>query len=100
MPDCELISTCPYFNDEFYGTQELKEGLKEEYCRGEYGWCGRYMVFKAQEREMERTASGFAENAPKAFIGDDACIHSDMRNQGYLRKIRSLNSMATGWDDP
>jgi len=80
MADCELMSTCPYFSDEFYGVQELKEGLKDEYCRGEYGRCGRYMVFKAQEREMERRAPGFAENVPEVFKGDDARIHSDMHN--------------------
>jgi len=31
-------------------------------------------------------------------ISNDACIHSDMTNQGCMQKIRSLN-LAAGWDD-
>ena len=67
MPYCELMPTCPFFKDEFQESLEMTAGLKEEYCCGEYGWCGRYMVFKAQEREMERTASGFSENVNKSI---------------------------------
>ncbi len=51
MPDCELVYTCPYFNDGMY---EMPEMDKERYCRGDYAWCGRYMVVKALERELER----------------------------------------------
>lgn len=49
MPACELLSTCPYFNDSMY---EMAKTDKEWYCRGDYGWCGKYMAFKALEREL------------------------------------------------
>ena len=56
IPDCELLSTCPFFND-MQATSEMTGVLKEQYCTGNYAWCGRYMVFKALERELERTSS-------------------------------------------
>lgn len=55
-PDCELLATCPFFND-MRATSEMTGVLKEQYCRGNYAWCGRYMVFKALERELEKTSS-------------------------------------------
>ena len=48
MPDCECLATCPYYNDSTYGMPEI---YKEQYCKGDYRWCGRYMAFKAEERE-------------------------------------------------
>lgn len=48
---CELLATCPFFNDRAQNTFEMAETYKEQYCRGIYPWCGRYMVFKALERE-------------------------------------------------
>ena len=47
-PDCELLSTCPFFNDSTYGMPEM---YKEQYCKGDYTRCGRYLVFKALERD-------------------------------------------------
>ncbi len=44
---CELLTACPYFNDDTYRMPGI---FKEQYCRGEYRWCGRYMAFKAEER--------------------------------------------------
>jgi len=51
MPDCELMPTCPFFNDEGQEVPEMTVSLKEEYCRGDYGWCGRYMLYEALERD-------------------------------------------------
>lgn len=51
MLDCELLATCPCFNDRTQNTFEMTEIDKEQYCKGDYPWCGRYMVFKALERE-------------------------------------------------
>jgi len=48
---CELLVTCPFFNDNAQKTFEMAEIYKEQYCKGNYPWCGRYMVFKALERE-------------------------------------------------
>lgn len=54
MPDCELLSTCPFFNDRTQNTFETAEIYKEQYCKGNYPRRGRYMVFKALEKELER----------------------------------------------
>ena len=46
MPDCELLSTCPFFN-------KMTEIYKEQYCKGNYALCGRYLILlKARERNM------------------------------------------------
>ena len=45
MPDYELLSTCPFFNDGMHS--EMPEMDKEQCCKGDYAWCGRYLVFKA-----------------------------------------------------
>ncbi len=50
IPDCELLSTCSFFND-MQDTSETTGVLKEQYCKVNYAWCGRYMVFKALERQ-------------------------------------------------
>jgi len=52
MSDCELLSTCPYFNDTMY---EMAKTDKEGYCKGAYSGCGRYMTFKSLERELWNT---------------------------------------------
>ncbi len=53
MPDCELLATCPFFN---FSIDELALTYKEQYCKGDYRWCGRYMGFKALERIKEKYA--------------------------------------------
>ena len=60
MPDCELTATCPYFKGDFQEAPEITERLKEEYCRGDYTWCGRYQAYKAQERERKKENPEFA----------------------------------------
>lgn len=60
MPDCELLHTCPFFNDMKNNTGELATLNKESYCRGSYTWCGRYMAFKALEREINIINSAIA----------------------------------------
>ena len=54
MPDCELLSTCPFFNDSSYAIAEIH---KEQYCKERYPWCGRYLIFRALQGELERTSS-------------------------------------------
>lgn len=46
---CELVMTCPYYNNDTYGMPEI---YKDRYCREDYRWCGRYMAFKSLEREL------------------------------------------------
>ena len=53
MPDCELLLSCPFFNDRTHDTSEMTEIDKEQYCKGDYAWCGRYMTFQALEKESE-----------------------------------------------
>ena len=57
MPNCELLSTCPFFNDRMKDMSEMTETDKEQYCRGDYTRCGRYLEFKALEKELKRTSS-------------------------------------------
>ncbi|MDD5703361.1 MAG: hypothetical protein PHU23_15100 [Dehalococcoidales bacterium] len=66
MPECELISVCPLFkdnpeeisqSDEILGLEKmafLKEKIKEEYCRGKYGRCGRYQLYMARGNLKEQ----------------------------------------------
>ena len=54
MPSCELLSVCPFCNDNMQEMSEMTEMLKEDYCRRNYVWCGRYMTFKTLERELKR----------------------------------------------
>ena len=56
MADCELLSTCPFFNDGMHS--EMPEMYKEQYCKGDYAWCERYLIFKALERKMPKQAKG------------------------------------------
>jgi len=58
MPACELLATCPYFNDSTY---EMAGTDKEQYCKGDYTWCGRYMAFKALERQIVGLRKRIAE---------------------------------------
>jgi len=51
MPDCLLLDACLFFNDSSYVMAEID---KEKYCKGDFAWCGRYMVFKALEGELKR----------------------------------------------
>lgn len=52
MSNCELLATCPFYNDT---TQDMFEaGYREQYCKGEYTLCGRYMSFQAWQKELER----------------------------------------------
>lgn len=53
MPDCELQPTCPFFRNMKQNVNELTAFYKEHYCQGNYAWCGRYMAFKALERELK-----------------------------------------------
>jgi len=60
MPDCELLSSCPFFKDMTNEKNELTVFHKDQYCHGSYSWCGRYMAFKRLEREMEIAKSAVA----------------------------------------
>ena len=54
MTDCELLFTCPFFNDSMYG---MTEEYKGQYCKESYSWHGRYLIFNALEGELKRRSS-------------------------------------------
>lgn len=55
LADCELLRKCPFFHDELGYVSEMTDMDRERYCRGDYIWCGRYLIFKALQGELERT---------------------------------------------
>ena len=56
MADCELLSTCSFNNDDTHDLNGVMEKYREQYCRGDYSCCGRYMIFKALERELKKNS--------------------------------------------
>ena len=53
MPDCELLANCPFYNDYFQDISEPNTNFKEEYCHGNFVWCGRYIIFKRINEEKK-----------------------------------------------
>ena len=51
MSECELISTCPFFNGKLQGNAARIEDLKQKYCRSNNLNCARYMVANALGRD-------------------------------------------------
>lgn len=47
MFECECLPTCPFFNDNMKGFENIKEMLKKRLCKGDNTNCARYLVFKA-----------------------------------------------------
>ena len=52
MADCELLATCPFFQDKMADKPATAEMYKKQYCRGENSNCARYMIFRELGREM------------------------------------------------
>jgi len=44
-------------------TPEMTEIYKEQFCKGDYAWCGRYMAFKELERQQNMVKGTVAEGA-------------------------------------
>lgn len=52
MSNCKLLATCPFYNDTVQDM--LNAECREQYCRGDYTLCGRYMsFFRMWQREHE-----------------------------------------------
>jgi len=51
---CELAGTCPYCE----GLFDMPEEYREQYCRHEYKWCGRYLTYVAMEGERQARFAG------------------------------------------
>ena len=51
MAECELPSTCNFYNDKMRGMPATSEVMKNNYCRQKKEVCARYMVFEKLGRE-------------------------------------------------
>ena len=51
MGECELIETCPFFNDKIKTADINIDELKEKYCKNNSLNCARYMIVQALGRE-------------------------------------------------
>jgi hypothetical protein len=51
MPACELLPTCPFFNDEMAKMPISMGYLKNSFCDLDNSLCARYIVYKAMGRE-------------------------------------------------
>jgi len=51
MEECEILKTCPFFNDKMANMPALSNVFKNKYCKNHYKKCARYMVCKAIGRE-------------------------------------------------
>ncbi len=58
MNECKLEQMCPYY----LGVLDIPEEYKEQYCRGEYQWCGRYLTYVTVERERHARFGGVMPN--------------------------------------
>jgi len=47
MAECEVLSTCIFFNDKMRDMPGTAAIYKKKYCQGDNSICARYMVFKA-----------------------------------------------------
>ena len=50
MAECEILSTCVFFNDKMANMPATTAIYKERYCQSDNLTCARYMVFKALGR--------------------------------------------------
>jgi hypothetical protein len=71
---CELMSTCPFFNDEEHS--DMTESLKEEFCYGNYTWCGRYLIYQAL-RNNERDRHSIEKQGSFKQNSDMKAVHHD-----------------------
>lgn len=51
MQECELMDSCPFFNDQLKDDDEQIGIMKEKYCQSNNLNCARYMIFMALGRE-------------------------------------------------
>ncbi|MBN2416042.1 hypothetical protein JXO52_09380 [bacterium] len=50
MNECEVLATCPFFNDRMAEKPATAGLFKNRYCLGDNTNCARYMVFKTLGR--------------------------------------------------
>jgi len=47
MAECECLSGCIFFNDKMENMPSMANIMKDNFCRGNFNNCARYVVFKA-----------------------------------------------------
>lgn len=47
MADCEVLSTCIFFNDKMANMPGTAAAFKKKYCQDDNSACARYKVFKS-----------------------------------------------------
>lgn len=52
MADCELMTTCAFFNDQMADMPSMSNIIKERYCKGSNVMCARHMVFRVLGRDV------------------------------------------------
>ena len=52
MADCEILNTCPFFNDQMSEMPAMSNIIKKRYCRGSNTLCARHMVFRVIGRDQ------------------------------------------------
>lgn len=50
MADCEILTTCLFFNDQMAEMPSMSNIIKQRYCRGSNTQCARHMVFRTLGR--------------------------------------------------
>ena len=51
MPECELLTSCPFFNNAMKGMDATAEVMKQTMCRKDNSQCARFLVYKELGRE-------------------------------------------------
>ena len=55
LPECELLDTCPFFNDKMGKMPISREYIKKNYCSKNNLFCARFIVYRALGRDKVPT---------------------------------------------
>ncbi len=51
MADCKMLEKCIFFNDKMQNMPAVADIYKQNYCRGDFSKCARFMVAEALGKE-------------------------------------------------
>ncbi len=51
MADCELISSCVFYDNVVHGFPATADYLINKYCKGSYWECARYKIYMVHGRD-------------------------------------------------
>jgi hypothetical protein len=73
MAECELLSSCIFFNDQMATMPVTAKLLKDHYCHGDYTGCARYMVYHRLGRaKVPTNLTPNDVKRAKAFLKDQS----------------------------